>query len=125
MKKVILSILLISAHLFGFKSDVKQIFAIGVFNQNGIGENIQNVKKTKKDYNGICFTKIYLKGNNFNIKPKVMIGDSIGKFVEAKPVFNKKILIGKIITFKHTNVTNGLLKVYFRKKLFDARVYIR
>ena len=125
MKKIILLILLISSHIFGFKSDVKKIFAIGIFNEKGLGENIQNVVKTNNDYNGTCYTKIYLWGTNFKTTPKVLIGSSIGKYVKSKPIYNKKVLIGKVMTFKHTNVTKGKLKVYYRQKLYDARVFIK
>ncbi|XOB62756.1 hypothetical protein ACMC56_02850 [Campylobacterota bacterium DY0563] len=125
MKNIILLILLSSIQLFAFKSDVKQIFAFTIYDEKGHGENIQNIRKTVNDYNGICFTKIFLRGSNLNIKPKVMIGNSKGKYVDSKPVYKNKIMIGKIMTYKHLGVDEGLLKIIFRKKLYDARVYVK
>ncbi len=125
MKNIILLILLSSVQLFAFKTDVKQIFAFAIYDENGSGENIQNTRKTQKNYNGVCFTKIYLRGNNLNIKPKVLIGNLKGKYIDYKPIYKNKIMIGKIMTYKHIAVTEGLLKIIFRKKLYDARVYIK
>lgn len=125
MKKTILLIYILSFPLFAFNTDVKQVFAVAIFDKNKNSENIQHTRETKNDYNGTCYTKVYIRGNNFSIKPEVYINDSKGKYISSEPVYNKKILIGKIMTFEHKNVKQGLLKVFFRKKLMDARVYIR
>ncbi|QDF28025.1 hypothetical protein [Halarcobacter anaerophilus] len=125
MKIIILLLSLLYTQLFAFSSDVKQAFAVAINDEKGKGENIQHIKKTKNDYNGTCFTKIYVRGDFFNQKPRVFIGNSLGHYESSKPVFNKKILIGKILIFKHYGVEQGVLKVYFGKKLFDARVYVK
>ena len=82
--------------------------AIGIFHENGNGENVQHLRKTKDDYNGICFSKIVVFGNLSNIKAKVKIGNSIGSFVKTISIYNKqKIKIAQEMTYKHYNVTKG------------------
>ncbi|RXJ68926.1 hypothetical protein CRV08_05685 [Halarcobacter ebronensis] len=126
MKNLILIIAILSIKLFAFETNVKQMFAIGIFDENGVGENIQNVRKTKRDYNGTCYTKIFLRGEISNTKPTVKIGDSIGHYENSEPITNKNnIIIGKIITFKHYTVTNGVIEVFLGKDLYDARVFVK
>lgn len=57
MKKFILTLFLIISNLFSFDSNIQGSYAIGIFHENGTGENIQHKKITQDDYNGICFSK--------------------------------------------------------------------
>lgn len=125
MKTIIFLISLLSIQLFAFNSEVKSAFAIGIFDSDGTGENIQHTKETKRDYNGTCYTKVYIQGRRFNMLPKVMIGSSLGHFESSEPIFKNKIQIGEVLLFKHYAVDKGILKVFFRKKLFDSRVYVK
>ena len=126
MKTLILTLIFIKLQLFAFSNDVKRIFAIGIFDTSKKGENLQNTRETKRDYNGVCYTKIYLYGRITKMKPKVKIGNSIGHYENSQAVYNKeKIKIGQIITYKHYNVTDGILKVYLGKKLYDSRIYVK
>ncbi len=129
MKKIfILFILFIVtfSSLYAYKSDIKGIYAVGIFDAQGRGENIQHTRKTKNDYNGTCYTKIFLYGNAFNVKPEVSIGNSIGSYINSKPIYDKRnIKIGEELTYKHLNVQNGLLKVSLRNRIFDSKVYVK
>lgn len=109
-----------------YTTQIKAAHAIGIFHKNGDGENIQHVRKTKDDYNGTCYSKIVVFGKLNNIKPKIKIGNSIGVFIKAIPIYNmRKIKIAQEMTFKHYNVTKGYIKVTIGKKLFDSKVYVK
>ena len=126
MKKIILLLTIFFTSLYSYKTDVKAIFAIGIFNENGSGENIQHLRKTESDYNGTCYTKIFVYGTSLSIKPEVSIGSSKGYFQKSTSIYDKrKIKIGEEMLFKHYNVSNGLIKVTFRNKLFDSKVYVK
>lgn len=125
MKKFILLLILFSSFLFAFNSNIKGAYAVGIFDEKGNGENIQHVRKTKNDYNGICYTKIFVVGNSFKQKPKVTIGNSIGHYQSSKPIYNRKIKIGEVMLFKHFAVSNGNIKVSFKNKLYDAKVFVK
>ena len=107
-------------------AEVTQGYAIGIFDHNGKGENIQRKRETLEDYNGLCYSKVIVLGHYGQIKPKVTIGTSIGHLIDVKPYYNnRKIKIGSVLTFKHHNVTHGYLKLSYDKKILDFKVYIR
>ncbi|MAC83497.1 MAG: hypothetical protein CL624_05120 [Arcobacter sp.] len=123
---VIALLALFFTNLNAYSTQIKAAHAIGIFHENGKGENIQHVRKTKDDYNGICFSKIVVFGKLNNIIPKVKIGNSLGKFIKEIPIYNKhKIKIAKEITFKHYNVTKGYIEVRVDKKLYDSKVFVK
>ncbi len=127
MKKFILLLSLLSlTNLFSVQSNVKAVYAIGIFDINGNGENVQNLRKTKFDYNGTCYTKIFIVGSYFNIKPTVNIKNSIGHFQSSKSIYNsRKIKIGEVLLFKHLNVKNGYITVKFKNKIYDSKVFVK
>ncbi len=126
MKRIFILFIITFTTLFAYKSDVKGIYAVGIFDEQGKGENIQHARKTKNDYNGICYTKIFLYGTSFNVKPGVSIGNSVGHYINSKPIYDKKnIKIGEELIYKHFKVQNGLIKVKFRNKIFDSKVYVK
>ena len=127
MKKFILLLIFILSPLFSYNTKVTAAYAIGIFDSSGNGENIQHVRKTKNNYNDTCYTKIFIVGNPFNAKPKVTIGDSQGVYQSTKPIYSKtrKLKIGEVMIFKHHKVTHGLIKVSFKNKLLDSKVYVK
>lgn len=126
MKNILLLFSLLTLQSFGHASNIKAAYAIGIFDVNGNGENIQHVKKTKANYNNTCYTKIFAVGTNIKLKPSVSIGNSIGHFEKSKPIYNaRKIKIGEVLIYKHYNVKKGLIKVYSNKKLFDSKVFVK
>ena len=129
MKKLVLLIfitLIPFVPLFAFNSNVKAAYAIGVFDSSGNGENVQHVRTTKNDYNDICYSKIFVVGNYYNLKPVVKIGDSIGHFQSSKPIYNnRKIKIGEVLLYKHYKVTKGYFQVFYKKKLYDTKVFVK
>jgi len=126
MKKLILLFILTLTQLFSYSTNVKAAYAIGIFDESGNGENIQHVRKTKSDYNNTCFTKVFVVGTMLKIKPKVLIGDSKGHYQSSKPIYNnRKIKIGEVLIYKHFAVKKGYLKVIFRNKLYDSKVYVK
>jgi len=126
MKKFILLLFIILSPIFAYNSKVTAGYAIGIFDASGNGENVQHVKKTKANYNGTCFTKVFIVGKFYNIKPVVKIGNSIGHHQSSKPIYgNRKLKIGEVLLFKHYNVTKGHIKVMFKNKLFDSKVYVK
>jgi len=126
MKKIFILFIIAFTSVYAYKSNIKGIYAVGIFDAQGRGENIQHVRKTKNNYNGVCYTKIFLYGNSFNVKPDVSIGNSIGHYVNSKPIYDKRnIKIGEELTYKHFNVQNGLLKVSLRNRIFDSKVYVK
>jgi len=126
MKKIILLSIFLLTTLFAYKNQVQAIYAVGVFDSKGRGENIQHLKKTKADYNGLCYTKIFVYGTSLKIKPTVKIGNSIGHFQSSLPIYDKrKIKIGEEMLYKHYNVSKGLIKINYRNRLFDSKVYVK
>lgn len=126
IRDILILLLLINLSLFAYSSKVTSAHAIGVFDKNGNGENIQHVRKTKSDYNGTCYSKIVVFGKLFNETPDVRIGTSKGHFIKSIPVFNKrKIKIAEELTFKHYGVTKGYIEVRVSNKLYDGKVFVK
>lgn len=127
MKKFILTLFLTISNLFSFDSNIQDSYAIGVFHENGTGENIQHKKITQDDYNGTCFSKIVIFGNiSNNSKIEVKIGNSLGYIQNQIPIYNKnKIKIGTEITFIHYNVDKGYFEIKIDNKLYDSKVFIK
>jgi len=125
MKKIVLTLLFISS-LFAKDSDIQKAVAIGIFDKDGNGENIQHLRTTKNDYSGLCFSKIAVFGNLANKNPQVNIGNSKGHFIKSTSIYNKdKIKIGEEITFKHHNISKGYFEVRINNKLYDTKVYVK
>jgi len=126
IRHVLILLLLFTQSAFAYSSKVTSAYAIGVFDKNGNGENIQHVRKTKNDYNGECYSKIVVFGRLLGHTPQINIGNSKGHFVKSIPIFNKKkIKIAQEITFKHYNVTKGYFEVRVFGKLYDSKVYVK
>jgi hypothetical protein len=128
MKKIfiLITLLLTITQANAYSTKIKTAHAIGIFHKNGNGENIQHVRKTKDDYNGICYSKIVIFGKLNNINVKVKIGNSIGSFIKRIPIYNKqKIKIAQEMTFKHYNVTKGYIEVRINNKLYDSKVFVK
>lgn len=127
MKKYFLLLIIFYSNFFAFSSDIRAAYAIGIFHENGTGENIQHKKSSQNDYNGICFSKIVIFGNyNQNSKIEVKIGNSLGHLKNKAPIFNdKKIQIGNELTFIHYTVTKGLFEIKIDDKLYDSKVFIK
>lgn len=125
MKKIVL-IALLTNSLFSNISDIKSAVAIGIFDEAGNGENIQYLRKTKNNYDGVCYSKIAVFGNLGESEIEVKIGNSIGHYEKDIPIYSKqKILIGREVTFKHYNISKGYLEVRIDNKLFDTKVFIK
>jgi len=129
MKRIYISITLLVltlTNLNAYSSQIKTAHAIAIFHENGNGENIQHLRKTKDDYNGTCFSKIVVFGRLNNIMPDVKIGNSKGNFIKSIPIYNKqKIKIAQEMTFKHYKVTKGYMEVRVNNKLYDSKVFIK
>jgi hypothetical protein len=126
MKKFIYILLLTTLNLFSFDSNIKAAYAIGIFDQNENGENIQHKKYTDNDYNGICFSKIAIFGDSNNSKIEVKIGNSLGYFINSISIYNKyKIKIGEELTFKHFNISKGYFEVKIDGKIYDTKVFVK
>jgi hypothetical protein len=129
MKNIFIFISLLTltiTQLNAYSTKIRTAHAIGIFHENGNGENIQHVRKTKDDYNGICYSKIVVFGKLNGIKPKVKIGNSVGAFIKTISIYNKqKIKIAEEITFKHHNVTKGYIEVRIKEKLYDSKVFVK
>jgi hypothetical protein len=125
MKKFILLLFLMKINLFA--SDIQAAYAIGIFHENGLGENIQHKRVTEQDYNGICFSKIVIFGNySLHSRIDVKVGDSLGYYVSKIPIYNNyKIKIGDELTFKHNNISKGYFEVKIDGKLYDTKVLIK
>ncbi len=112
--------------LYANSTNIEQARAIGIFDENGNGENIQHVRKTKNDYNGTCFTKVSVFGNFYHTTPNVYIGNSKGYLQKEETIFNKnKIKIGTTLLYKHYNVTNGYIKVSIDNRIYDLKVFVK
>lgn len=126
MKKFIFILLIYTLNLFALSNDVQQAYAIGVFHSNGEGENVQHKRITTADYNGDCFSKIAVLGRIDNKDIQVRIGDSVGYFINAIPIFNiQNIKIGTEITFQHYNVTKGYFEVKVDGRILDSKVFVK
>jgi hypothetical protein len=122
MKTIALILLM---NLFMNASDIKA-YAIGVFDSNGDGENIQHKRVTDNNYNGICYSKIVIFGNFTNSKVEVKIGNSLGHYENSISVYNnQKIKIGEELTFKHYNIQKGYFEVRVDNKLYDTKVFVK
>ena len=125
MKKLILILLILNLNL-AYSSSIQASYAIGVFHENGNGENVQHKKITDQDYNGICFSKIVVFGEIRNKKIEVRIGNSLGYFENSIPIYNKqKIFIAEELTFKHYNVSKGYFEVKIDNKIYDTKVFVK
>jgi len=123
---IILILLSSIIQLNAYNSKINSAYAIAIFHENEKGENIQHTRKTKDDYNGICYSKIVVFGKVTNAKTSVKIGNSVGTFIRAIPIYNKyKIKIAQEQTFKHYNVTKGYIEVRVNKKLYDSKVFVK
>lgn len=126
MKKTIYLLLINTFTLFAFDSKIQASYAIGIFNENGNGENIQHKKITSNDYNGICYSKIVIFGNFKNSKVEVKIGNSLGYYENSISVYNnQKIKIGEELTFKHYNIQKGYFEIKIDDKLYDTKVFVK
>lgn len=126
MKKITLLILLTINILYSYSSNIKQARAIGIFDENGNGENIQRSRKTKNDYNGTCYIKVFVEGKLLNQKPQVKIGNSLGHFQNSKSIYDKKkIKIGEVYLFKIYNVKKGYISVKIGNRTFDKKVFVK
>lgn len=128
MKKLFsaLFLLFFTVNSFAYSSKVSAAYAIGIFDAQGKGENIQHVRETKHDYNGTVFSKIVVFGNFYDNYPKIKIGESIGHFIKTTPIYNKKkIKIAQELTYKHYNVTKGYFEVKYRNKVYDTKVFVK
>lgn len=128
MKKLITTLILLftTIELLAYSSKVSAAYAIGIFDGNGNGENIQHVRKTKNDYNGVIYSKIVVFGRLNGVLPEVKIGNSKGHFEKAIPIYNrKKIKIAQEMTYKHYTVTKGYFEVRFSGKLYDTKVFVK
>lgn len=127
MKKFILITLLLISKLFSFDSNIQGAYAVGIFHENGSGENIQHKRITEQNYNGTCFSKIVIFGKYGNhSKIEVKIGDSLGYYQSKIPIINEfKIKIGDELTFKHYNISKGYFQIYINNKLYDTKVLIK
>ena len=76
MKKILSILLLLSINSLAFEEKVQAAYAIGIFDKQGEGENIQHKRITQNDYNDICFSKIVVFGNTSNSNIEVKIGNS-------------------------------------------------
>ncbi|AXX91415.1 hypothetical protein CPU12_02975 [Malaciobacter molluscorum LMG 25693] len=131
MKKLILTIIInlfiiTSAYSHSIYTKIREARVIGIFDENGNGENVQHVRETQSDYNGTCYTKIVVFGSFYNTMPIVYIGNSKGIFQREESIHNKyKIKNGTILVYKHINVTKGYAKITINDKLYDYRVFVK
>ena len=129
MKKIFITLALLLTTIIQVKAyptKIKAAYAIGIFHNNGNGENIQHKIETKDNYNGTCYSKIVVFSNAGNFISNVKIGNSIGTLIKSTPIYNKlKIKIAQEQTFKHYNVTKGYIEVRINNKLFDSKVFIK
>ena len=120
-----LIIIFFTTLLPAFTTKIINGYAVSIYDEKGIEENIQAKRKTDKDYNGICYTKVYIFGKIFDGHTKVMIGQSVGVKVKENPIFKHRLLIGKEVIFKHYGVTKGYFHVYFNNDLLDMKTFVQ
>jgi hypothetical protein len=126
MKKILSILLLLSINSLAFEEKVQAAYAIGIFDKQGEGENIQHKRITQNDYNDICFSKIVVFGNTSNSNIEVKIGNSVGYFENSISIYNnKKIKIAEELTFKHYNISKGYFEIRVDNKLFDTKVFVK
>lgn len=126
IKHILILLFIFNLSLFAFSSKVSNSYAIGIFDEQGQGENVQHTRKTKNDYNGTCFSKIVVFGRLLGQTPDVRIGSSKGHFVKSIPIYNKKkIKIANELTFKHYAVSKGYFEVRISGKLYDGKVFVK
>ncbi|QKF74035.1 hypothetical protein AFAEC_1883 [Aliarcobacter faecis] len=119
--------LLFSFFSNSYSDDIYKAFAVAIYDENKMGENIQHKTTTQNDYNGICYVKIAIFGKiSNNSKIEVNIGNSIGNFQEKIPITNNKnIVIGYEYSFKFYTVTKGHIEVKVDNKLYDSKVFVK
>ena len=125
ISRIIVFIIFLNIYTFANNTNIKAAYAIGIFDKEGNGENIQHTRFSKNDYNGICFSKIVIFGNYNKKDIQVTIGKSIGHFIKSKSIYNKKIKIAEELTFKHYSISKGYLEIRINKKLYDGKVFIK
>ncbi len=125
MKNLLLLTLLLSSSLFAYSSNVINGYAVAMLDMRMVEENIQAKRKTDKDYNGYCFSKIYLFGKLFHEKPKVKIGNSIGHIIKERLIIKNGVAIGKEYIFQHMTVTKGYLELSYSGKILDSKVFVK
>lgn len=128
MKKTFKSIIFIFLFCLNSLANSSELkaYAVGVFDKNGNGENIQHLRISKSDYNGTCFSKVVIFGNYKQKDIKVSIGKSIGHFLKKDSIYNsKKIKIAEELTFKHYNISKGYFEIKINNKLYDSKVFIK
>lgn len=125
MKTLILFILFFTLNLHAYSSNVINAYAVSIMDENFIEENVQAKRKTSKDYNGLCYSKIYIFGNYFHETPSVKIGNSIGSVYKERTIVKNGLNIGKEIIFRHLTITKGYFQVRFGNKLLDGKVFVK
>ena len=124
--RILIFIFFTSFALFATNSEIQASYSVGVFHENGSGENVQHKKITDQDYNGVCFSKIVVFGEIRNKKIEVKIGKSLGYFESSIPIYNnQKIYIAEELTFKHYNVSKGYFEVKINDKIYDTKVFVK
>ena len=124
--RILIFIFFTSFALFATNSEIQASYSVGVFHENGSGENVQHKKITDQDYNGVCFSKIVVFGEIRNKKIEVKIGKSLGYFESSIPIYNnQKIYIAEELTFKHYNVSKGYFEVKIDGKIYDTKVFVK
>ncbi len=123
MKKIFILLFLTFHSLY---AQTIKAYAIGIFDKNGNGENIQNKRTSTHNYNNTCFSKVAIFSKTKSITPKVNIGSSIGHFIKREPIYNKQgIKIGEELLYKHYNITKGYFEVRVNNRLVDSKVFIK
>jgi hypothetical protein len=124
--KILTLLFLLNLSLYAFSTKISSAHAIAIFDKQGNGENIQHLRISKHDYNGLCYSKIVVIGKLNKTMPTVNIGSSKGHFQKSISIYNRdKIKIGEELTYKHENVTKGYFEVRILGKLFDTKVFIK
>ena len=124
--RILIFIFFTSFALFATNSEIQASYSVGVFHENGSGENVQHKKITDQDYNGVCFSKIVVFGEIRNKKIEVKIGKSLAYFESSIPIYNnQKIYIAEELTFKHYNVSKGYFEVKIDDKIYDTKVFVK
>lgn len=124
MKVLFLTLFLLSQGI-SYTTKILNGYAVSIYDEQKVEENIQSKRKTSKDYNGICYTKVYIFGKILNGNVKVMIGKSIGHKITQRAIHKNRLLVGKEVIFKHYGVSKGYFKVYFNDDLLDTKTYVK
>ena len=126
MKKLIYTLLFTTLNLFALSENIQASYAIGIFNENKEGENIQHKRITDLDYEGDCYSKIVVFGEIQNKDIQVKIGNSLGYLENSISIYNsQKIKIGTEMTFRHYNISKGYFEVKIDGKTYDSKVFIK